>query len=578
MRAATDGVYAEGATFDILNYVPMGMFVLRRGYEVVFWNAFLEDLTGVKAESVAGRNLLELYPNLGQPLYRARLEELFGGGPPVIFSSQFHHHLIPVELEPGIEQVQHTIVTRMDSPTGPLLMFVIQDLTDMTRQLTEYRTLSKRALEEAKRRETAEKQLKHANELLKKHANDLEMNHKISLSMMEDADRANRQLEVSMKRLEEASHQSRELAVKAEAASRAKSEFLANVSHEIRTPMNSILNLAEILRENISDALLRQRVEAISSSGKALMLLLNDILDLSRLEAGKMELVYDPTNLRAVVGSVERAFSESLRVKGLAFEVELSGDLSRGVYIDESRLRQILLNVLGNAIKFTEQGKIWLGVRTERGPASGPDELDLVFTVRDTGIGIPEERREGIFEAFRQEEGQSSRRFGGAGLGLAITKRLAEAMNGKVTIQSQLGKGSEFVIRLRNVKTSPTLPAAPDISTLTVQGDVLAEPQPVASLERLPELVAHIRQELIPQWQSVRESYYFDQIEDFAKANKQLAVNHGAAALEQWADKLLRQTTSFDMDKLPGTLQEYTQVLARLERLARENNQTPREP
>jgi len=246
----------------------------------------------------------------------------------------------------------------------------------------------------------------------------------------------------------------------AEAANKSKSEFLASMSHEIRTPMNAIFGFTELLLGQIEDAKQRQYLSAISSSGKTLLSLINDILDLSKIEAGKLEIHKTDVNPKTIFSEIENIFTLKVQEKGLRFILEIDPDLPFGLSLDEVRLRQILFNLVGNAVKFTEKGHIKLSVN-KRISGNDPNTLDLDFAVHDTGIGIPKSQQELIFEAFRQQEGQSHAKYGGTGLGLAITKRLVEMMGGKIWVESNSGKGSIFHFTIKEVSIAQ-LPVAAD--------------------------------------------------------------------------------------------------------------------
>ncbi|MFC1563958.1 ATP-binding protein [candidate division KSB1 bacterium] len=236
----------------------------------------------------------------------------------------------------------------------------------------------------------------------------------------------------------------------AEAANEAKSLFLANMSHEIRTPMNAVLGFSEILDGLLTDPQHKEYLASIKSSGKSLLGLINDILDLSKVEAGKLELEYTAVDVHAVLTEMKQIFSQKVAEKGLDFIVEVDENLPRSLVLDEVRLRQVLLNLIGNAVKFTSDGHVKLSV-TNLYPEKDRSSLDLVFSVEDTGIGIPDEQKDKIFGAFEQQTGQSTKEYGGTGLGLAITKRLIEMMNGSVNVTGEVGKGSIFSITLKGI-------------------------------------------------------------------------------------------------------------------------------
>ncbi|HVR29174.1 MAG TPA: ATP-binding protein [Thermoanaerobaculia bacterium] len=225
----------------------------------------------------------------------------------------------------------------------------------------------------------------------------------------------------------------------AEAAARAKAEFLANMSHEIRTPMSGIIGMAELALETVTEEPLRNQLQVIRLSAESLLLLMHDILDLSKAEAGKLELHAAPFSLRATVGDAIKMFAVEAHRKGLWLVVWIDPGLPDEVVGDAVRLRQILLNLIGNAVKFTERGEI--AVEVERGEPERDhgSRLPLQVRVRDTGIGIPESQRAAIFEQFTQIDDSTSRRYGGTGLGLAISARLVELMGGRIWVESESG-------------------------------------------------------------------------------------------------------------------------------------------
>ncbi len=239
----------------------------------------------------------------------------------------------------------------------------------------------------------------------------------------------------------------------AEHAARIKSEFLANMSHEIRTPMNAILGFTEILEKTIEQPLHKEYLTSISSSGKTLLRLINDVLDLSKMEAGKLNLEYGCVNLKSIILEMEQVFQFTVQNKGLQFDVLSDPNLPPALMLDEVRLRQVLLNLIGNAIKFTDKGWIVLKVKALPGERGG-QYIDLEIDVTDTGIGIPPDQQESIFESFHQQEGQSSSRFGGTGLGLTISRRLMEMMGGEISLTSQPGHGSTFTVFLPGVEVT----------------------------------------------------------------------------------------------------------------------------
>ena len=238
----------------------------------------------------------------------------------------------------------------------------------------------------------------------------------------------------------------------AESANRAKSEFLANMSHEIRTPMNGIMGMAELLMEGDLTPKQRERAGAIIRSSEALLEILNDILDLSKIEAGKFSLDKSPCDLREVVESVRLLFAAVAEDKGIALTVDIAPETPKWVLADEGRLRQILANLVGNAVKFTESGSISVSVRPHLETEAG-GRTTIEFHVKDSGIGMEPEQLATIFDKFSQADASMSRRFGGTGLGLTITKQLVELMGGEISVESEPGKGSEFHFSVTFEKT-----------------------------------------------------------------------------------------------------------------------------
>ncbi len=248
----------------------------------------------------------------------------------------------------------------------------------------------------------------------------------------------------------------------AEIANRAKSEFLANMSHEIRTPMNAVLGFTDLLQPLVHEPAAQEYLKTISSSGKTLLALINDILDLSKIEAGQMEIRYKPHRLGSIVKDVQNIFKQKAIAKGLKLRTILSESLPEILLVDEVRLRQILFNLVGNALKFTEQGRVDLEIDcTPVRSKSGTDYIDLELSVSDTGIGIADDDQQYIFNAFSQGEGQSNRRYEGTGLGLAITHRLTHLMGGVIELDSKVGQGSTFICRFPHVQVVKGMPTDP---------------------------------------------------------------------------------------------------------------------
>ena len=265
----------------------------------------------------------------------------------------------------------------------------------------------------------------------------------------EDAKRFQEQKEIAKELAEHSKH---------------KSEFLANMSHELRTPLNSILLLSKLLLKsgntNFSGNQLKY-IDVIQQSGKNLLSLINEILDLSKIESGEMELSYDTVALDDLIKAITDVFTPIAAEKNLDFSVTVYNDGPKHIVTDQLRLEQVLRNLLSNAMKFTEEGRVDLDVFLEPMPDQ-PAGKQIIFTVTDTGIGIPEDKQELVFESFRQADGSTQRKFGGTGLGLSICRQIAELLGGDLTLKSAEGSGSTFTLSIPLKKAEDTAPLMGD--------------------------------------------------------------------------------------------------------------------
>ncbi len=285
--------------------------------------------------------------------------------------------------------------------------------------------------------------------------------------MLDEIERRDRELARQRQQLEQevaersrVNGELRESKERAEDATRLKSEFLANMSHEIRTPLNGVTGMISLALEKCADSEQQEQLRVAQSAAQSLNRILNDILDLSKMEAGKLVLESIPFDLPGTVRECLQIFDLNVREKKLRQGLSIATDCPLWVEGDPVRLRQILMNLLGNAVKFTIQGEVQLSVTKKESDV-------LCFEVRDTGIGIPHEKLESIFEAFTQADGSHTRRFGGSGLGLAITRRLANLMGGSLRAESEVGRGSRFFVELL------LKPAAPPVSSINVKPEKL---------------------------------------------------------------------------------------------------------
>jgi signal transduction histidine kinase/CheY-like chemotaxis protein len=257
-------------------------------------------------------------------------------------------------------------------------------------------------------------------------------------------------------KLEEKLVENDRLRLEAQAANRAKTEFLATISHEIRTPLNGVLGMAQVMEQGTLSAAQRARLGVVQSSGRALLDVVNDVLDISKIEAGRLEITPAAFDLRRFVDAMERLYGGVAGEKGLTLTVQVAPEVRGWRIGDEVRLRQVLGNLISNALKFTDAGGVAVSL--------GGDGEQLNFTVSDTGIGIPADAQPTIFDRFHQADGSNTRRVGGSGLGLAICKELVALMGGEIGFTSQVGTGSCFTFHLPCARTEPAARAAPEPS------------------------------------------------------------------------------------------------------------------
>jgi CheY-like chemotaxis protein/CHASE3 domain sensor protein len=359
-----------------------------------------------------------------------------------------------------------------------------------------YRQRLQQALEEQQalneELQVQQEELRTANEELEEQSRALEESQTALENQQAELEQTNEQLadqaaslDLKNGALTLAQDQLRERALELERASRYKSEFLANMSHELRTPLNSSLILAKLLSDNVTGNLNEEQVrfaQTIYSAGNDLLNLINDILDISKVEAGKLELVPEELPLRRVIEGLARTFEPLARQKALTFSVEVAADVPASIHTDRQRLEQIMKNLLSNGVKFTDAGTVRLGV-------SATADGWVQFTVQDSGIGIAPEQQERIFDAFHQADGSTARKYGGTGLGLSISRDLTTLLGGTLTVASAPGEGSTFTLSLpRNGTVSATPPPAQPFQLVHAAPPRTPAPAPVpAAAAAAPE-------------------------------------------------------------------------------------------
>ena len=342
--------------------------------------------------------------------------------------------------------------------------------------LEESQRLSQRLQSRQKALEAANEELEQQSEELQSANEELEQQSEELRTANEELEEKTEALEQQKREIQNAKSQVEEKAKELALAGKYKSEFLANMSHELRTPLNSLLILAKLLADNEEGNLTAEQVESagiIHGSGQELLFLINEILDLSKVEAGMMEVHMEEVSLESLLDSLHRQFRRMAEEKGLTFEIITETDAPPSIRTDRQRVEQILRNLLSNAFKFTKEGTVTLEIfLPDRNVLFAGDHLtyanSLGLSVRDTGSGIPEEKREAIFEAFQQADGSVSRRYGGTGLGLSISWALARLLNAEIQLHSRVGKGSTFTLylplerRVRPTKRTHNTPSEGD--------------------------------------------------------------------------------------------------------------------
>jgi signal transduction histidine kinase/CheY-like chemotaxis protein len=400
--------------FSLLDQVPLGICVLQSDHTVLFWNSCLESWTRIARQEILGVSIDQFFPHFAQPLYANRLQQIFAGGSPTVFSSQLHKHLIPAPIANGLRVQQSTVSAIPAAVEGEFLALLsIQDVTDLTFRVQDYRKTRDQAIADAEARRQAQE--------------------------------------------------------RAEAANRIKDEFLAIVSHELRTPLNPILGWAKLLCSGrVSPASFGNALQTIERNAQLQAQLIDDLLDISRILRGKLHLDLQKIDLSYVVHSALETIRLAADAKSLSIQLHIEEPILP-VKGDATRLQQIVWNLLSNAVKFTPaNGRIEIYLELIN--------AHLQLRISDTGQGIPTDFLPYVFDSFRQADSTTTRAIGGLGLGLAITRHLVELHGGTIRVESQgEGQGATFTVQLPALKEAstdqalePTLSLDP--SALTLEG------------------------------------------------------------------------------------------------------------
>lgn len=359
----------------------------------------------------------------------------------------------------------------------------------------------------------------------------------------------------------------------AESANRAKSIFLANMSHEVRTPLNSVIGFANILAEKIENPSYQKYLESIITNGSTLLSIINDVLDLSKIEEGKLSINPSMIELEKTIMQVKEAFIFKAKEKKLDIIIQ-NRNLPEWINLDELRLRQVIFNLVDNAIKYTNKGEITISTEIEK-TNKKENIANLIVKIKDTGIGIPEKLQKDVFVAFRQQGNPDTKKFAGAGLGLAISKRLLELMNGEISLESKEGVGSVFKITIKNLEYIPrkrksqnkanTLnpigyenPKVLHAEELDVKQIDLETAENFGSddpIETLPESAVRIlNTEFVPKWEKINDSQSIFEITKFGKELKEFGEKHKSKQLINYASKLIVYAENIDVENIIKTL------------------------
>ena len=351
----------------------------------------------------------------------------------------------------------------------------------------------------------------------------------------------------------------------AEEANRAKTLFLANISHEIRTPLNSIIGYTELLKPLLKSHNQESFLQSIRTSSNNLLQLINDILDLSKIQANKLDLIWEPVSFSDILTEIYQIFYPLIEKKDLEFTTQLSPELDGLFLLDSTRFRQILFNLVGNAIKFTDKGHVHLTI--ELLSMDEPKQLfNIKIQIEDTGKGIPKEAQKGIFDAFKQVPGKDTRKNQGSGLGLNIAKRLIEIMGGTIELESKTGKGSTFTIYFNDIKRTGKASAGQDSTHNNNHPKTNDQQNSAKKTNRQqsrinPEIQQKFTRSFRLRWEQLYQSMMIDEIADFSKEVHAFSAKHHIKPMEKLAKNLATACRDFDIENIDFYLKQFKRYL-----------------